>query len=159
MANDFLVRAEQDKKPIVSVLKLIKLVYIAHGYYLAMSDKPLISGKVETWKHGPVIPDVYEAFENQIGLNLPLLQVETRLRRFYEGDLADDKTAQTVMGRVWQVYGGFSRQQLSDITHQHSTPWHKTVAKHGLYSVIKNSLIKKYYRDKMKDVAEARRKS
>ena len=44
-------------------MKIIKLVYIAHGHYLAKNDSPLFTEKVEAWDYGPVIPSLYHEFK------------------------------------------------------------------------------------------------
>jgi uncharacterized phage-associated protein len=40
-------------------LKLQKLVYFAHGWYLAFTDTPLIDDEVQSWKYGPVIQSLH----------------------------------------------------------------------------------------------------
>ena len=134
VANRFLDLADAADKPIISVIKLIKLVYIAHGYHLAIYDKPLISGKTEAWKYGPIVLDVYYAFENQIGLDMPLVKMKAKSPEMSE-------EAKGVIKKVWENYGKFSRQRLSDLTHEPRTPWHEAAAANGLYSKIDNSLI------------------
>ena len=147
VANEFVRVAENDGNEICSAVKLIKLVYIAHGYHMAIFDKPLIRGKVEAWKYGPMVPDLYSAFENQIGLNRPLLPMKTRTAKMSED-------AKVVIEKVWKNYGRFSWQQLSDMTHEARTPWHETAAGRGLYSKIDNALIKRYYDRKIEDARQ-----
>src|SRR4051812_38412301 len=66
IANYFLDLAEMDNEKI-QPLKMQKLVYFAHGWYMAfMGDpiKPLLDEYVEAWQYGPVIPDLYHAFKS-----------------------------------------------------------------------------------------------
>jgi uncharacterized phage-associated protein len=58
IANELLSLSARDTAPL-TVMKLLKLVYIAHGWYLAFADKPLISEKVEAWDYGPVRASAY----------------------------------------------------------------------------------------------------
>jgi len=44
-------------------MKLLKLTYIAHGYYLGFFEKPLIENEVQAWKYGPVIPELYHVIK------------------------------------------------------------------------------------------------
>src|SRR4051812_39910789 len=62
IANEFLRLAKEDKAQI-SPLKLQKLVYFAHGWYLALAGKPLIEERVQAWQFGPVIPTLYREFK------------------------------------------------------------------------------------------------
>ena len=40
-------------------LKLQKVIYYIHGYYLARFDRPLIRNHFECWDHGPVVASLY----------------------------------------------------------------------------------------------------
>ena len=65
IANYFIDLANEDNEPI-RPLKLMKLVYIAYGYALALLNRSIIDyrfDKVEAWKFGPVIPSVYHSFK------------------------------------------------------------------------------------------------
>lgn len=54
------------RKNEIPPLKMQKLVYISHGWHLALSDgKPLVSDEyVEAWPYGPVFPSVYHEFKH-----------------------------------------------------------------------------------------------
>ena len=63
IANYFLGLADAEKKPI-SHLKIQKLVYIAHGWYLAIKGEPLVGDEyAEAWQYGPVFPSLYHEFK------------------------------------------------------------------------------------------------
>lgn len=65
VANYFVELAEKEGKPI-TLLGLVKRVYIAHGFSLALFHKSLLDprfDKVEAWRYGPVIPSVYHSFK------------------------------------------------------------------------------------------------
>src|SRR2546430_458225 len=61
IANELLDIAWGEKKEITP-MKIQKLVYFAHGWHLAVIDRPLINEQVEAWKFGPVIRTIYTAF-------------------------------------------------------------------------------------------------
>ncbi len=70
VANYLIDLAEQSGKHL-QPLKLMKLVYIAYGFGLAVLDRSIIDprfDKVEAWRFGPVIPSVYHSFK-QYGKN------------------------------------------------------------------------------------------
>ena len=60
LVADFLL-ANSDRK--LTPMEVNKLVYISHGWMLALHDESLISEKIEAWKHGPVIPSLYHKFK------------------------------------------------------------------------------------------------
>ena len=52
-----------------------------------------------------------------------------------------------IIDKIWGHYGKLSGSKLSDLTHQKDTPWHIAYYEDGRNAVIKNSSIKRYYRD------------
>ena len=56
IANYFLLK---DKSMKNDVMKVLKLVYISHGFHLALTNDPLIKENVMAWQYGPVIPELY----------------------------------------------------------------------------------------------------
>ena len=66
VANYFVELSKRDKVPL-HLLGLVKRVYIAHGFSLAITGRPLIDprfDRIEAWKYGPVIPSVYHSFKH-----------------------------------------------------------------------------------------------
>ena len=43
------------KPPNLTLLKLIKLCYISHGFTLALTNKPLSSEPAGAWQYGPSV--------------------------------------------------------------------------------------------------------
>ena len=57
VANAFLKKSQKDGT-IITQMKLQKLVYIAHGWMLGLSGKPLVNQEPEAWERGPVFPQL-----------------------------------------------------------------------------------------------------
>ncbi len=55
---DELLRLAKRSGISLSPMKLMKLVYIAQGWHLAIKDAVLFGNRIEAWKYGPVIPDL-----------------------------------------------------------------------------------------------------
>jgi uncharacterized phage-associated protein len=153
VANYFI---QQSQKTGVSLtpMKLLKLVYIAHGWSLALFDKALISEIVQAWEYGPVVPDIYHTFRrygaNQIA---DMAQVATDGEIIIPMIKADDVAARALLDKVWQGYAHLDGRQLSTITHEPNTPWSDTWAKHGKNATIPQDSIQAHY----KELANARR--
>ena len=65
VANYLIDLAKKENKNLTQ-LGLMKRVYIAHGFSLAINKESLLDNrfdKVEAWKYGPVIPSVYHSFK------------------------------------------------------------------------------------------------
>lgn len=156
VANYFLELAERDGKTL-DPMKIQKLVYLAHGWHLAIAGKPLVTERIEAWPYGPVVRSLYSAFQDagsgpittpareaQFANGQVVLIVAPRI-----GDAQDPANEQTlkILDEVWRTYGGFTAVQLSNLTHQTGSPW-DTVwnggsDKSGL--VIDDKLIQEYF--------------
>ena len=123
----------------IHLLKLIKLCYIAHGYCLALLNKPLVNETVEAWKYGPVFPTIYDRFK---GNKFIMETVKVKEKQFNENE-------NEIMQAVYENYSGLSGVELTTLTHSKGTPWHFAWHKEGgkeyLNYPIKNKKIKKYY--------------
>src|ERR1051325_4377939 len=138
IANQFIERAKRDGVSLTN-MQLQKLVYIAHGWALALLDHGLIYEPVEAWQWGPVIPSLYHSLSQygsgEVTSPIPI----SGARRI---NPADD----TLLESVWKSYGRMSGLTLSAITHRKNTPWSRTVKVFGLRSIIRDSYIRNYYR-------------
>ncbi|WCM42459.1 DUF4065 domain-containing protein [Flavobacterium sp. CBA20B-1] len=128
----------------ITPMKLIKLVYIAHGWCLGLTGKPLITETPEAWKYGPVIPSIYAKFKSY--RNNPILPLEISTDNLNIGN-----TDKEFLDKIWLTYGKETGTQLSNRTHQPNTPWsiiwNKLENGEMKYSFqIPNDLIKEHYR-------------
>lgn len=126
VANYLIDLAERNGKPLTP-MALQKLVYIAHGWHLAITGQPLLNERVEAWTWGPVIPSLYHQFKG-FG-SQPITQKAFWSRGFDFGPASlEDASEDTkeILNRVWEVYSKYTPIQLSNMTHQSNTPWHVT---------------------------------
>ena len=93
-------------------LKLQKLLYYEQGYHLAQFDSPLFDEKIEAWMYGPVVPEVYNYYQQNGASVLP---VEDDVI-----ELTDDE--EVMFAQVYEAYRDFSAIGLMNKTHQES-PW------------------------------------
>lgn len=146
IANWFVERARQDSR-ILSIMSILKLVYIAHGWHLEMRNGPLIRNKIEAWKHGPVIPDVYNAFRKQ-GIYIKKTEsIDGPEVSAYDRHLLEE---------IYRLYGSLPATRLSDMTHEPGGPWDIATKTRGWFAPITNDLIQPHYAAKRQTAARAK---
>ena len=112
-------------------MKLHKLVYIAHGWHLAVCGSPLIDDSIEAWQYGPVVPYLYRQFKEcgHQPINTRATDYDPATGEFGVAKARFDDRTKEVMLRVWNAYKGLSAVELSTLTHQSGTPWHNIAGK------------------------------
>lgn len=150
IANYFIEKAKQEEKTI-RPLKLIKLVYIAYGYGLAMLNRSLIDerfDKVEAWKYGPVIPSVYHSFkiyrDQPITAKTIVMENDDKGNIKYVEPILQDDNVKALCDYVWKKYGAYEDSYLVSILHGKGTPWGMTY-REGENNTIPEFLTKRYY--------------
>ncbi len=144
VANWFVSRAARDNTRL-TIMQVLKLAYIAHGWHLEMHNSPLISNKIEAWKFGPVIPDVYNAFRSQgvtVNKAVPVAEIP----------LAPSDAH--LLEQIYTSYGKLPAQRLSELTHEKGGPWELATQQSGFFAPITNDLIVRHYRLKRQQAAQ-----
>jgi uncharacterized phage-associated protein len=139
IANYFIWKAAEEKVPLTP-MKLIKLVYLAHGWSLGLTGKPLLREPIEAWKFGPVIESLYHAYKRYGNHPLP---ANSATRAEIQGE--DAAEIKRLLDKVWNSYKKYSAAQLSTLTHQPDTPWSKVHDPNSFYTVIPDKLIAEHY--------------
>ncbi|GAB5466825.1 MAG: hypothetical protein Kapaf2KO_22610 [Candidatus Kapaibacteriales bacterium] len=144
VANYFIGKA-LDSGESLSVTKVLKLVYIAHGWHLAIYNSPLIQDEIQAWKYGPVIPALYAKIKYKADFT-SIIEVDGTPNLPFPEDY-------DFLGRIWEVYSKFTAGQLSTATHLVDTPWdqvwNKDDGKSKREALISNDLIKEHYKAKL----------
>ena len=136
VANRFLELAREQGRSLTP-MQVVKLVYIAHGWMLALTGRPLIPQPVEAWQYGPVVRDVYNGVRSygrgpvQAAMWAPQETLDHQ-----ENDM---------VGQVFRLYGNMDAISLSNITHMPETPWAQTYRPRSFGTVIPNDLIAAHY--------------
>lgn len=132
----------------MSMMKLIKLVFFAHGWHLGIYGTPLCSDRVEAWRYGPVFPDLYRSlpYKGSEIVKEPIID------SFFGIPLNAKFTEQEerLLEKIVDAYGHLNAFQLSDITHENGSPWYQTCYL-GLFAKIDNEVIRDYYAAKLKE--------
>lgn len=139
IANEFLKLA--DGRPI-NQMWLQKLVYIAHGWNLAINGEPLVEDRVEAWDGGPVFRIIWNHFRDW-GRNAKNGLLGKPSGKPFKADLSDSERA--IIKHVWKRYGDYSGRELSELTHEEGTPWSNTYFGKGRNSALDEDDIKQHF--------------
>ncbi len=142
VANSILHNANETGKKLTP-MQLIKLVYVANGWSLALLNRPLISEQIQAWQYGPVIPNVYRAFNRFGSAAITEYASDMFSKLEYRADMDDEE--KRLIAAVVNSYGHMHAFQLSNKMHEADTPWTKTYNASGPYSVISPDLIKEHF--------------
>ena len=139
VANEIIALADNDGKPLTN-MQLQKLVFLSHGYTLALLEHPLYYDDTYAWQWGPVIRSLYKSLQ-KYGRGV----VKKPLDAEAEDKLPSDGAEMEIIEAVWEGYGHLSGGQLSTITHKRNTPWSRTWDSDP-FGIIPKSLIAKHYK-------------
>lgn len=148
VANSFLVTARNEGISDVDHLKVQKLVYNFHGWFLATMDEPAIGELFEAWPYGPVLSSLYNEFK--VAGSRPIegyakdIDPATGSYKTLMVNPNDARFA-AVFNRVWDRYKNKSGLALSSLTHAPGTPW--SLARQRGASYLSNEEIKQHFRD------------
>ena len=157
VANYFIDKAEECKVELTP-LKLIKLVYIAHGWYLAFEEKPLIKEYVEAWQYGPVIAELYHSLKHYGNKKIKghVKEAVKQGGKFVIGTPLipeNDVNTKGFLDTIWGVYSDYSALQLSELTHSTGSPWELTIRDMPKYKrnvIIEDEVIQEHYEKRVK---------
>jgi len=123
-------------------MKLQKLVYISHGWNLAINRAHLVSGKIEAWDGGPVMRVIWNHLRD-FGLNAVGGLMGRAKDEPFEADLTNSERA--IIDHVWKRYGEYTGLELSEITHEPGTPWSNAYFGRGRNSSLVPSDIQQHF--------------
>jgi uncharacterized phage-associated protein len=127
---NLLLKEAWGRKHRLSNLKLQKLLFLCHAFYLVEFGRPLVRGRFEAWQFGPVHREAYDAFK-RFGSSAITEQADkfnpvTGARKALP--LPDDRAISDVVAKVIQFYGDWTPGQLVELTHAKNGPWDHVVS-------------------------------
>ena len=145
IANWFIRRARRDGRTF-ALPTLLKILYIAHGWHLEGTGQPLFTNRIEAWRTGPVIPDVYGRLRRQ-GSHP---SIEAQGLAPTGCDLDDD-----FLEQIYGIYGNMTFSRLSALANTEGGPCETAISWGGVYAPIPNDLIRAHYIVKRRQSEEA----
>ena len=153
VANFILNRADKEGRN-MSILQLLKLVYIFFGWTSAFHPKhsDLFSDRIEAWKYGPVIPSLYYELRRfgrePIRGGRALVynpSTDESPRVALESEIKDKEVLKT-LELIWNSYKDAPAEHIVALTHQEGTPW-RQVYDEEMYGIeIPKDSIRSYYK-------------
>lgn len=98
----------------ITHMQLQKLMYYVQGWSLATRGRPLFSGRIEAWEHGPVVAALYPKFADYKGKPIP--------KRETSDSWTISEQDRAFIDSVWARYGQYSAPRLRAMTHAEA-PW------------------------------------
>jgi uncharacterized phage-associated protein len=134
VANYFLTLVDPEEGEGLSHLKVQKLVYYAQGFHLAVRGEPLFAERIEAWKYGPVVPELYHALKVHGENAIPPSS------DFVPEDVFTSEQLE-LLDEVYDVYGQYSAWRLRDLTHEEK-PWQDAAE---TAAVISHDSLREYF--------------
>lgn len=142
VANEIL-RIADAKNIRLTLMQLLKVEFFAHGWCLALLNKPLSRHHAEAWKHGPVFPLVYKNYPGNGSMHITKPVSDKKTGTVFKESF--DGTELEIMEEAVAEYASMHAFQLSQLSHEPDGPWDKTVREIGLYKSIPNEWIQEYF--------------
>ena len=144
--------------PPIDPMKLQKLLFYAHAWWLARTDTPLFPEDVEAWPWGPVVRDIYVQFSD-LGFQPIVGRRAVELIKIGDGYLdyrlgvpaPAPANINSFLGSVWTTHKSLTGIQLSNSTHGPGEPWTIVRDRYGSLDTkprIPNDLIRDVFKAK-----------
>lgn len=115
IANYFIEIANRVDENDLTNLKLQKILYFAQRDHFRNTQSVLFEDKIEAWKYGPVVPDVYHRYKYCGNFPITLADIPQ--------DMSEEIPEKDFLDGIWIKYGIYSANKLVQITHAPGTAW------------------------------------
>lgn len=109
----------------ITNLHLNKILYFMHVESLIRFGKPLVSAKIEAWKHGPVFREIYNQFKSNKDRPIKSLaqkvDFETGQKVPARSVISQDEI--TTIKKLARYYSGMPAGMLVDMSHTKGGAW------------------------------------
>lgn len=147
---NFVLDLAESEGVALSNLAINKVVFFLHAHFLVRFDKPLVSAKVEAWKHGPVFRELYREFKSYedkpIAGRAHRINPEHGKRELCGYQFSKEEKA--FLLEIACEYMRLPPRALVAISHESGGPWDQVwnhVASTNASMCISNEIIKYWY--------------
>ena len=145
IANKILEVATSQNKQLTN-FQLQKLVYLTHGWSLAVTEEPLVSDSCFAYQFGEVFPSLYknlQCYKNGVVTNKVCL-VDVSNRKFIDIKPIIDEYTERLIKRVLEVYSGWNEPQLMCHTNGTDSAWYKAWNREK-FSVVRDEDTREFF--------------
>lgn len=120
----YIAAVANDRLLSINMTKIQKLLYIAYGLYLAVSNARLVNEHPQAWPYGPVFPTTRNKL---LRINIHAISLEEEDFK----ELKEDDELQGLINLVFRSFGDWSASELTEWSHKPDSPWEHTVNVEG----------------------------
>ena len=150
VANYILDSAHSYRIENVTLMQLLKLVYLSHGWSLVFSNTPLVRQLPQAWQLGVVYPTIYKQLVSYANTPIGKRLIDNYTNLTFTTDMLTE-TQQKIIKAVCLSYGRMNAYDLSNIITKTGGPWEITIRKEGLYTEIPLTVMEEYFRTLAKE--------
>ena len=145
VANEFVKRYNKIPDSLLTLSQLSHMVYIAHGWNLAINNKPLIKHNVFSFGGAPMVPEVFLAYKGwgEGKCFVTQCSVNDKNIEYKEEFNADEKL---LINDVFAYYKKFDSLDIARFVKAKNSPWMQFKKEKKFCDIIPDSAIKNYYR-------------
>lgn len=148
---DYIIISANKKNIKISNLKLQKLLYYVQAASLVFENRPIFSDKIQAWKYGPVVEEVYHTFKvfanDAIEKPASEFSLSFILNKRHDEEIEDrDKE---LIDRVVDSYKDYSAIKIMKKTHSEA-PWKETFERTN--KIISHDIIQSYYSENQGEI-------
>lgn len=145
VANYYIAKANHEEGRHLYPQAVIKLVYFAHAWMLAIHGRPLLNHQVDCWEFGPHFQHLYKGLIQVHNLfAFPIARQP--LARF-------DPEEQRIVDEVYAKYSYLDPVQISALCNQEDSPWHQAWSQRKPWwddVYLSDAAIQSHYRRQLK---------
>jgi uncharacterized phage-associated protein len=116
----YIISQAIEKKIVLNMTKLQKLLYAAYGVYLAVKNSKLVNEQPKAWPYGPVFPTTRKKL-----LSMDFNDYDITSDNECSEILHDEEVT-SLIRLVLRDFGKLNAAQLTQWSHQSGSPWEKT---------------------------------
>lgn len=148
---DYILLKAAENGHYLTPLQVNKMCYLTHGFVLRATGRGAFHNNVEAWQYGPVIPEVYDAFQHYgrspirtlwgTGQRICMGSVKKSMKKLAK---EMNNNVKDIADKVVDGYADVGGGRLIGMTHEEGTPWSQA-RKRFRTTVIPTEVIRAYY--------------